>query len=206
MPDRIPLLSGPETPLFCEIALSVFGDNSYREPNFRLIWSDRKQIWFAGEVAPEYLYLPHPCWVLETWTPPEKDAGARAAWTEMQEAFMGPWPQWGTYNYVKHFPEDWTPSEENIRLLAKGVQESQHVEIEERKRAIRENLEAKANMARKEVADEIVESFGSAEFGKTTQAISGRPNVFRTADDHARDRDRGTPGPALPRSGGKLIN
>lgn len=206
MPDRIPLRAGRTTPEYCESALSVFGNNPYGEPNFRLLWSERKQILFLGEVAEEYLYLPHPCWVLETWLPPEKDAGKLADWGELQEALMGPYPRFGTYMYVKHFPEDWEPSEEHVRLLAKGVMESRDLDMKARQDAIRSAKEAEEAVKTQLVADEIMESFGSAELGKVTQPISGGNNVFRTADDFGRDADREKALPGLPTRGGKLIN
>jgi hypothetical protein len=206
MPDRIPLRAGRKTPSFCKSALSAFGNNPYAEPNYRLIWSERKQIYFAGEVAEEYLYLPHPCWVLEVWTPPDKDAGRPEDWNEFQKFFMGEYPRHGTYNYSKHFPEDWEPSEEHVRLLAKGVEESKHLDMETRKAAIREAKEVERNARLKNVAEEIVDSFGSAEFGKVTQPVSGGNNVFRTADDFGRDADKEKELPGMPKSGGKVIN
>lgn len=202
--DRIPLRAGTSTPEFVDKTLAVFGNNPHGEPNFRLIWSERKQIWFAGDVYPEYEYLPQPCWVLETWTPPEKDAGSEVAWSQMQEAFMGPYPRKGTFNYVKHYPEDWAPTVEHVRLVAKGIEESRNFGREEREAAIRAGLEEKSAAARKLVADEITESFGSAELGKVTQPASGRGNVFRTADDFGRDREKEIAG--LPKRGGKLVN
>jgi hypothetical protein len=65
---KIPLRDGKSTPEFIEKILSIFGSNPYGEPNFRLIWSERKMFWFLGEVVPEYIYL-EPCWILETWLP-----------------------------------------------------------------------------------------------------------------------------------------
>lgn len=206
MPDRIPLRAGRTTPKFAEIALSVFGNNPYGEPHYRLIWSERKQIYFGGEVAEEYLYLPHPCWVLEVWVDPIKDAGREIDWNEMQEFFMGPYPRHGTYNYSKHFPEDWEPSENHIRLLAIGVQMSKDLDRKTREDAIRAAKEAEAAAKRNEVVEEILESFGSAEMGKVTQPVSGGNNVFRTADDFGRDADREKELPGLPKRGGKLIN
>src|SRR5260370_29385772 len=101
--DRIPLRSGLSTPDFVDEVLSVVGKNPHGEPNYRLIWSERKMILFLSEVVPEYLYLDPACWVLETWISPEKDAGPEAAWTRMQEALMGPYPRKGTFNFVQNF-------------------------------------------------------------------------------------------------------
>lgn len=206
--DRIPLLSHKTTPSFVEDVLAVFGNNPYREPLFRLIWSERKQIYFAGEVVPEYFYLASPCWVLETWIDPMKDAGPEAGWDEMKAAFMGPYPRNGTYNFVQAFPSDWYPTEESVRFIAKGIQESRDIAMADRKRAIKENLEQKAKLARQIVADEIVELQDSASLGKIQQSISGPKNTFRTADDYGRDLERATPqkqSTKLPVSGGKII-
>lgn len=205
--DRIPLRSGLSTPDFVEKVLAVFGNNPHGEPNFRLIWSERKMIWFIDETVPEYLYLDPPCWVLETWTPPEKDAGAEAAWGMMQEAFMGPYPRKGTYNFVKSYPQDWFPTEDSVRLIAKGIEESRDIEIKEREKAIRAGLEEKARLERGKVADAIVELQDSASLGKIQQSVSGPKNTFRTADDFGRDLERCTqPIPNLPKRGGKVLS
>lgn len=204
--DRIPLLSVKSTPDFVEGVLAVFGNNPHKEPIFRLIWSERKQIYFAGEIAPEYVYLPHPCWVLETWIDPMRDAGPEAGWDKNREFFMGPYPRKGTYNYVQHYPSDWFPTEDSVRLIAKGIQESRDIEMKARVKAIRENLEHKAKLARQVVAGEIVELQDSASLGKIQQSVSGPKNNFRTPDDYGRDLEKATPiNHKLPASGGKII-
>ena len=205
--DRIPLLSGLSTPDFVEKVLAVFGNNPHGEPNYRLIWSERKQIYFAGDVVPEYLYLDPACWVLETWISPERDAGPMANWNQMQEALMGPYPRKGTYNFVKQYPQDWLPTEDTVRLVARGIQESRDIEIAEREKAIRAGLEEKARVEREKVADAIVELQDSASLGKIQQSVSGPKNTFRTADDFGRDRERSEKEFAnLPKRGGKLLS
>jgi hypothetical protein len=205
--ERIPLRAGKSTPQFADDTLAIFGKNPHGEPMYRLIWSERKMIWFAGEVAPEYLYIAEPCWIIEVWTDPLKDAGIEALWNEMQEQLMGPYPRKGTYNLFKSFEPGWEPTTETIRLLAVALEESKDFDLKTREAAIREGLEQTAKEKREEVAKEIVESFGSAELGKTTQAASGRPNVFRTADDFGRDLEKfaNVKPIALPKSGGKII-
>lgn len=206
MPERIPLRPGRTAPEFVEKVLSTFGNNPHGEPNYRLVWSERKQLFFCGEIVEEYIYLTTAAWVLEVWVAPEKDAGSPANWNEFQEATMGPYPKWGTYNYVKHYPEDWEPTENNVRLAAVGVQISKDLDMDQREAAIREARQEKERTQVKHTAEAILESFGSAEFGKTTQAVSGRNNVFRTADDFGRDADRETALPGLPERGGKIVN
>lgn len=205
--DRIPLRAGISAPEYVDKALSVFGNNPHGEPNYRLIWSERKQIWFLGEVVPEYLYLDPACWVLETWVSPEKDAGVEAAWTSMQAALMGPYPRKGTYNYSQHFSSDWWPSETSVRLLATGLRESKDIPIRQREAAIRENLEEKARIEREKVADAIVELQDSASLGRIQQSSSGPKNTFRTPDDFGRDQEKITREYAhLPKSGGKILH
>lgn len=205
--DRIPLLKGTSTPDFVEKVLSVFGKNPHGEQNFRLVWSERKQIYFAGEIVAEYLYLPEPCWILETWVDPLKDAGAEALWSTMQEALMGPYPRKGTYNFVKNYPTDWQPTEDTVRLVAKGIQESRDIEIAARMRAIKQNLEDKAALERGKVAEAIVELQDSASLGKIQQSVSGPKNTFRTPDDFGRDQEKIQQEFAhLPKRGGKLVN
>jgi len=204
--DRIPLLAGTSTPDFVEKVLAVFGNNPHGEPNFRLIWSERKQIFFAGDISPEYIYLPHPCWVLETWISPEKDAGKPEHWSEMQEALMGPYPRKGTYNHVQTYPENWFPTEESVRLIAKGIIESRDIEIAARIAAIKANKEAEATAARLKVADAMVELQDSASLGKIQQSVSGPKNTFRTPDDWGRDAEKTQKTfKHLPKSGGTLI-
>jgi hypothetical protein len=205
--DRLPLRAGRSTPEFVEETLSVFGNNPHGEPLYRLIWSERKDIYFAGEIAPEYGYLTPPCWVLEVWVDPLKDAGPEREWRGIKEALMGPYPRKGTYNYAQQFPQDWEPTEHAVRLLAVGLRESKHIPIKQREGAIRENLEAKAAAERGKVAEAIVDLQDSASLNKMQQPVSGRKNTFRTVDDHVRDRDRFTKTfDHLPKQGGKLLN
>ena len=207
MPDRIPLQPGIDAPEFVAQMISVFGNNPHGEPMFRLVRSERKMIFFAGEIVPEYAYLPYQGWVLETWTPPEKDAGTPASWGAMQEALMGPYPQYGTYNFVKQYPQDWTPSEETVRLVCKGIEESRQFSLKMRAQAIRERLQAEEVEQMKLNAEMIVDSFDSAALGKIQTGAGGKNN-FRTPEDWERDRDRaisrGELSLPLPAKGGAI--
>lgn len=204
--ERIPLRGGLTTPDFVGKVLAVFGNNPHGEPTYRLIWSERKQIYFCGEVVPEYLYLDPACWVLETWISPDKAAGPEALWGPVQEEFMGEYPRNGTYFYVKHYPTDWYPSEDAVRLVARGIEESRNIEIKARMDAIKANLEAKNKVARERVADAMVELQDSASLGKIQQSVSGPKNTFRTPDDWGRDQEKTQKEYAhLPKSGGKII-
>ncbi len=206
---RNDLRAGKSTPTYVEKILAIHGNNPHGEPKYRLIWSERKQIFFMGEWGEEYLYLPHPCWVLEKWLDPRKDAGPEAQWNSFQEFFLGPYPRNGTFMYAQHFPEDWHPSEESVRLLSKGLEESEHVPMKERERAIRENLQAISAEERKAVVSEIEESQDSASagaaVGRVQQPVSGGNNKFRTIDDFERDLARAPQPKDAPRRGGKLI-
>lgn len=204
MPDRIPLLAGPSCPKFVDEMLSVFGKNPHGEPNFRLIWSERKQIWFDEGAVPEYAYLPYSGWVLETWIAPEKDAGPRSQWGPMQEAMLGPYPTHGTYNFVKQYPEDWQPTEESVRLVCVGIMESRAFTIKQRADAIRERLIAEENEGIAKNAAMIEDSFDSASLGKITAGVSGPKNNFRTLDDYERDLARAMSHPTLPTTGGAV--
>jgi hypothetical protein len=199
------LKHGKSTPDFVRSMLSIFGNNPYGEPNFRLIWSQRKMIYFAGETVPEYAYLDPPCWVLETWTPPEKDAGDPDNWQKTTFGLLGPYPSKGTYNFVKQYPQDWQPSEETVRLVCVGVAQSKDVDLARRKEAIIENKKAEAAAARKKVAEEIVELQDSASLGQITQPVSGQKNNFRTTDDWERDLNRAVVVRNLPTKGGKIL-
>lgn len=204
--NRIPLNSGLETPSYVDEALAQFGKNPHGEPNFRLIWSERKQIWFMGEVSPEYLYLPQPCWVLEAWTAPEKDAGPEALWGPMQEMTMGPYPRHGYFNLSKSYPDDWYPSLDYVQGVVKGIIESRNIEMKERVKAIKAAKKEKATEARQKVADALVEGQDSASMGKIQQSVGGPKNTFRTPDDWGRDAEKTQKEYAhLPKSGGKLI-
>lgn len=204
--DRIPLLPGKTTPEYVEKALAAFGNNPHGEPNYRLIWSARKQIWFMGEIAPEYIYLDPPRWILEVWTPPEKDAGSPAAWNPVMEALFGAYPRKGTYNFAMGFEPEWTPTEEIIQTVATGIRMSRDLSLDERAQAIRNALEEQGRAKRQEVADTIVESFDSAAMGRIQQAASGPKNTFRTPEDWERDQEKLAPMPAnLPKSGGKVL-
>jgi hypothetical protein len=202
---KIPLRDGKSTPEFIEKILSVFGNNPYGEPNFRLIWSERKMFWFLGEVVPEYIYL-EPCWILETWLPAQC-AGPLANWNKAMEVIVGEYPREGLYFFCTSFPQDWTPSENNVRLLAKGIEMSRHLPLEMRAAAIRESLEAKEREGIEKTADAIVESFDSAAMGKIQQSVGGPKNTFRTPEDFGRDQERLHKEHArLPKRGGKVLN
>lgn len=197
------LRSGKSTPRFVDEMLSVFGKNPHGEPNNRLIWSERKMIYFAGEQCPEYAYLGDPCWILEVWTDPEKDAGPPELWQSTTFGLMGPYPRQGTYNFVKQFPADWLPTEDAVRLICVGLVESRDFTMKERADGIRAAKEADAAAARQKVAEEIVELQDSASRGLITQPVSGQKNNFRTTDDWERDLARSIPA-GMPAKGGKL--
>jgi hypothetical protein len=208
---RIPLRDGKSTPEFVKKMLAVFGNNPHGEPNYRLIWSERKMIFFAGEIAPEYAYLDPPCWVLETWLPPEKGAGPSANWNPIMEALLGEYPSEGLYFYSQQFPTDWWPSEENVRLLAKGIEMSKHVAMKDRMDAIREGLKEKERAGVEKTAEQIEELFDSASLGKIQQGVSGPKNNFRTPEDFERDQERigrisHKDYAHLPKAGGKILN
>lgn len=204
--DRIPLKAGIKAPDYVEKMLAVFGKNPHGEPNFRLIWSERKQIFFFGEIVPEYVYLPHQGWVLETWTAPEKDAGPEALWSEIQEQWMGPYPRNGTYNHSKSYPVDWFPSIDYVQGVVNGIIESRDIEIAERVKAIREGKEKIQKVGLKAVAEAMVELQDSASLGKIQQSVSGPKNTFRTPDDWGRDAEKTQKEYAhLPKSGGKIL-
>lgn len=199
------LRNGKSTPDFVESMLSVFGANLYGEPNYRLIWSERKMLWFGGQMCPEYTYLPYPGWVLEAWTSPEKDAGTPEQWERTTHGLLGPYPSRGTYNFVKQYPADWQPTEENLRIVCIALGMSKDVTMAERVNAIREQKEKEAARARQQVADAIVELQDSASRGLIQQAVSGPKNNFRTTDDFERDQARVIAVQGLPLKGGKLI-
>lgn len=203
--DRIPLLSGKMTPSFVDKILGAFGNNPHGEPLYRLIWSQRKQIWFMGEVAPEYIYLDPPRWVLEAWLTPLEDAGPESAWNPVMEALSGLYPRKGTYSYAMGFEPDWQPTESILQTLAAGLKMSKGISLEERVKAIRESLEEKARLKREEVANTIVESFDSAAMGRIQQSASGPKNTFRTPEDFERDQERFVRIPNLPKTGGKIV-
>jgi hypothetical protein len=203
------LRDGKSTPEFVEKMLSVFGNNPHGDPNYRLIWSERKMIYFAGEIAPEYLYL-DPCWLFEMWLPAIKAAGPESNWNSTMEFLNGEYPRSGIHFYVKHYPSDWEPSEENIRLLAHGIEMSKHLPYEQRVQALRENLAAKERASVLKVAGEIEELFDSAAQGRIQQPVSGKKNNFRTPEDFERDQERigrvsHKEYAKLPKAGGKLI-
>lgn len=207
---RRDLRPGKETPGYVADILAVHGRNPHSEPIYRLVWSERKMIFFAGERAPEYLYLATPCWVLERWLDPMKDGGPEAAWGSEMEFLMGPYPKFGTYMFAQGFPADWHPSAENVRLLAKGLEESQHVPLKEREKAIREGLTAKSQAEQKTVVAEIAEAQDSASagaaVGRVQQSVSGPKNTFRTIEDFERDMAKLPDVEGLPKRGGKLVN
>jgi len=203
------LRDGKSTPEFVEKMLAVFGNNPHGTPNYRLIWSERKMLWFMGEVAPEYIYL-EPCWILETWLPPIKAAGPEAGWNELMEAMNGEYPRQGVYFFSQNFPQDWSPSEENVRVLAKAIEASKHIPYEQRADAIRENLKAKEREGIERTAQEIDELFDSAAQGRIQQPVTGKKNNFRTPEDFERDQERigrisHKDYARLPKAGGKLI-
>jgi len=198
------LRDGKSTPDYVNSMLSVFGNNPHGEPNFRLIWSERKMIHFGGEMCPEYTYINPPAWVLEAWLPPEKDCGSPEKWEATTFGLLGPYPSQGVYNFVKEFPQGWYPTEELVRILCVGLVQSRDIPMSERVKAIRANKEAEAAAARQKVADEIVELQDSASRGLITQPVSGQKNNFRTTDDYQRDLERGVIVEDLPRKGGKI--
>lgn len=199
------LLKGKTTPDFVDRILATFGNNPHGEPLYRLIWSERKQIWFMGEVAPEYIYL-DPCWILEAWSSPEEDAGPESAWNPVLEALNGPYPRHGTYNFAMAFARDWQPTEAIIQTLATGLRMSKGLSLEKRAQAIREALTEKSAEKTQHVADTIVEMFDSAAMGRTQQAVSGPKNTFRTPEDFERDQEKLVTNTAgLPKSGGKIL-
>lgn len=198
------LRSGKSTPKFVESMLSAFGNNPHGEPHYRLIWSERKMLHFDGQICPEYIYLNPPGWVLEAWVSPEKDAGTPEQWERTTFGLLGPYPAHGTYNFVKQYPVDWMPTEENVRVVCAGLFLSKDISMKKRVDGIRENKEVEAAAARKQVADAIVELQDSASEGKIQQAVSGQKNNFRTTDDYERDMARAVVIPGLPKHGGKI--
>ena len=205
----IPLRDGKSTPAFVENMLSIFGNNPNGEPNYRLIWSERKMIYFAGETAPEYVYL-DPCWILETWLPPQKAAGPESGWNAAMEFLNGEYPRKGVYFFSLNFSQDWNPSEENVRVLVHAIEASKHLPYEKRVDAIRENLKTKERQGIEETASAIEELFDSAALGRIQQSVSGPKNNFRTPEDFERDQERigrisHKDYARLPRSGGKLL-
>jgi len=199
--DRIPLRTGKTPPQWAESMLSVFGNNPFGEPMYRIIWSENKDIFFCNEVAPEYLYLAEPTWVLEVWTDPEKDAGPRAHWGKLQQELMGDYPRFGTYNYVQSFSGHDEPSEEEIRLYCVALEKSKDLTIKQRREGIVDKLEKEEATKREEVAESILELQDSASLGLSQQAVSGPKNNFRTLDDYERDLNRSTPKIKTPRKG-----
>ncbi len=198
------LRAGKSTPEFVTSMLSGFGNNPHGEPLYRLIWSERKLIYFVGEMVPEYRYLDPPGWVLEAWVSPEKDAGSPEHWEFFTRGLLGPYPSKGTYNFVKQYPADWSPSEETVRLVCVGLAHSMGFSLKERAKAIRANKEAEAAAARQVVADQIVELQDSASRGLIQQAVSGPKTNLRTVDDYQRDMERGIQ-VDLPKTGGKIL-
>jgi len=185
--------------------LSMFGKNPHGQPNYRLIWSSRKMIHFAGEVCPEYAYLAKPGWVLETWTPPEKDAGTPEQWNFTTRGVLGPYPREGTYNFVKQYPSDWLPTEEAVQLICVGLGMSKDLDMKRRISAIRDVREAESKAALQKVADEITELQDSASLMKVQQPVTGPKNNLRSLDDCQRDLERSAAIPGLPARGGKIL-
>src|SRR6185437_2678577 len=199
------LRDGKSTPQFVEHMLSMFGHNPHGKPNYRLIWSERKMIWFAGGMSPEYAYLEPQGWVLETWTPPEKDAGLPEDWMRTTRGILGPYPREGTYNFVNQYPSDWLPTEDAVKLICVGLQMSKDIPMKQRADAIREVKEQKKAEALKEVADAIVECQDSASLMKIQQPVSGPRNNLRGLDDCQRDMEHAIVVPNLPKRGGKIL-
>ncbi len=161
-------------------------------------------IYFIDGMLPEYTYLDSPGWVLEAWVSPEKDGGTPEQWERTTYGLLGPYPSQGTYNFVKQYPKDWSPTEESVRLVCVGLAQSKGFSMKQRADAIRANKEAEAACARQEVADQIVEFQDSASRGLIQQPASGKNNNFRTTDDYQRDMERGV-AVDLPVSGGKIL-
>jgi hypothetical protein len=206
----LPLLPGKTTPEHVEKTLSVLGNNPHGEPNYRLIWSERKQIHFFGEIVPEYTNFDPPCWVLEAWVDPVTAAGPQAYWSEMLELTMGPYPRHGVYFLSQMFTSDWYPSDEVVRVLAIGLQKSKDVAMADRLKAIKEGLQEKERAGIQKTADAIVELQDSASLGKIQQAASGPKNNFRTPEDFERDQERigrisHKEYAHLPKRGGKIL-
>lgn len=198
------LRDGKSTPDFVQSMLSVFGNNPHGQPNYRLIWSERKMIHFCGEMQPEYLHLGRPAWVLEAWTSPEADGGTPEQWERTTYGMLGPYPAQGTYNFVKSFVSDWYPTEDSVRLLCVALVKSKDFTMKERVAGIREAKEAEAAAKRQETADAIVELQDSGSRGLITQPARGAKNNFRTVEDYERDLANAVVVPGLPRSGTKV--
>ena len=202
---RLPLRDGKSTPEFVAEVLSPLGKNPHGEPLFRLIWSERKQIYWDGEIVPEYAWFEPHCWVLETWVPPMVFAGPEENWNGEVARLSGPYPRHGEYFHGQSYPSDWYPNDESVEGIAKGILESRRISMNERRKAIRRNLEFKAAEQRTKVAEEIMELQDSASMGRTQQAVSGPKNTFRTPDDYGRDVERVVKvDQPLPRRGGKV--
>lgn len=202
------LRDGKTTPRFVEEMLSVFGNNPHGHPNYRLIWSERKMLHFAGEMCPEYLHLPYQGWVLEAWVSPEKDGGMPEQWERTTFGLLGPYPAQGTYNLVEKFglmPQDWTPTEESVRLICVALVQSKGLTTKERVAGYREALEADAAAKRQQTADAIVELQDSGSRGVITQPASGQKNNFRTVDDYERDLANAVAVKGLPKPGSTKI-
>jgi hypothetical protein len=202
------LRAGKTTPEFVVSMLSVFGENPHGGPNYRLIWSDRKMIYFAGEMCPEYIHLGEQRWILEAWTAPEKDGGTPEQWERTTFGLLGPYPAQGTYNIVEDslrmLPLGWEPTEEAVRLMCVALVRSRDLTMKQRAQGIREHKEAEAEAARKETADAIVELQDSASRGMIQQPAAGKKNNFRTVDDYERDLERSVSVKNLPNKGGKI--
>lgn len=202
------LRASKTTPDFVVSMLSVFGENPHGGPMFRLIWSDRKMIYFAGEQCPEYLHLGEPRWIVEAWTEPEKDGGTPEQWERTTFGLLGPYPAQGTYNIVEDslrlLPLGWEPTEESVRLMCVALVRSKDLTMKQRAQGIREAKEATAAAARQETADAITELQDSGTRGIIQQPASGQKNNFRTPDDYQRDMENAIPVKNLPRSGGKI--
>lgn len=206
---RIPLRDGKQTPKSCEDMLATLGKNVYGEPIYRIIWSDRKMVQFMGEITQEgrYAIFERPFWVLEVWTPPEKDAGPKALWDSNMEFFMGPYPSEGYYNFVTAFDADFEPTENYaVQAICVGLRESSDIPLEQRLHAIKESLREKEREGVERTAAAIVELQDSASLGKIQTGVSGPKNNFRTVEDFERDAWKRTDDvPNAPQRGGKVM-
>lgn len=209
MPNRTPLAPGKETPSFVEGMLQGFGKNPYGEPMYRLIWSSRPQNFLIDGLVPTYEYLDPPRWIIEKWLDAGQFHGPREAWGPMQEALMGEYPSEGVYFICDpQMPVDWEPTEKHVGQVVRALIDTMEADVKARRNARVDEMQRSERESVREVADEIVESFTSAEHGRIQQPVSGPRNNFRTADDFQRDAERvdwsSIPQIDLPRSGGKI--
>jgi hypothetical protein len=189
--------------------LAALGHNQYGEPLYRIIWSDRKMVYFMGEYELEarYAIFERPYWVLETWTPPEKDAGPKYLWDKNMEFLMGPYPSEGYYNFVTAFDADFEPTQNYaIHAICVALQESSDIPMDRRVEAIKEALQEKERAGVKRTAEAIMELQDSASMGRIQAAVSGPKNNLRTVADFERDAwKRPDEIVGAPKTGGRIV-